>query len=80
MLFGSTASRNYLEVDHQQAQAYVRRQDFYASAVQSRQCTGFGYVLVRYQGYVLGVALYQPNESDGGGLVRSLFPKGWSPT
>ncbi len=80
MAFGLGASQNYLEVGRRQAQAYFRREDFHPSAAQSRLCTGFGYVLVRHQGYVLGVAMYHPDQTGSGGLVRSMFPKGWSPT
>lgn len=79
MLFGSRATRNYLDLDQQQIRAYTTRQNFYVSAAQSHHCTEMGYVLVRHQGFVLGVALYQPDASGRGGLIRSMFPKGWSP-
>ncbi len=79
MLFGSKATRNYLDLDQQQIRAYTTRQDFYVSAAQSHHCTQMGYILVRHQGFVLGVALYQPDASGRGGLIRSMFPKGWSP-
>jgi NOL1/NOP2/sun family putative RNA methylase len=78
--FGSTATRNYLEVDQPQLEAYVNRRVFQVSAEQARFCTGRGYVLIRHQGFTLGVAFYAPGETGNGGDVGSLFPKGWSPS
>lgn len=78
MLLGRAATKNYINLTPQQVQAYVNRQDFSVSTRQSTYCTGIGYVLVRYRGFVLGVALYRPANS-GGGVVQSMFPKGWSP-
>ncbi|MCB9079389.1 MAG: methyltransferase domain-containing protein [Anaerolineaceae bacterium] len=78
-LFGGQAVRNYLELDDQQAALYLARQDFDVPAAQSRFCTGPGYVLVQYRGFTLGVAVYYPHHEGTGGVVQSLFPKGWSP-
>ncbi|MCB0167428.1 MAG: RNA methyltransferase, partial [Anaerolineae bacterium] len=78
-LFGGQATRNYLELDDQQAALYLARQEFNVPAAQSRFCTGPGYVLMRYRGFTLGVAVYYPHQEEAGGIVQSLFPKGWSP-
>ena len=78
-LLGRQAIRNYVEVDDRQAGLYLARQDFDVPAAQSQFCTGPGYVLVRYRGFGLGVAIYYPHQEGTGGLVQSLFPKGWSP-
>ena len=75
---GTGATRNYLEVDRPQLEAYVNRQVFEVSGEQARHCTGPGYVLVRHRGFTLGVAFFEP-DGTGGGEVGSLFPKGWSP-
>jgi NOL1/NOP2/fmu family ribosome biogenesis protein len=76
---GVRASRNFLEVDRPQLEAYVNRQVFAVSAEQARHCTGPGYVLVRHRGFTLGVAFFEPGDPGRGGEVGSLFPKGWSP-
>ena len=78
LAFGAWATRNFIDLAWDQVQAYLDRQDFRVSVDQGRHCTGLGYVLAKYRGYVLGVALFQPDTS-GGGLVSSMFPKGWSP-
>lgn len=78
-LLGRQATRNYVEVDDRQAALYLARQDFDVPAAQSQFCTGPGYVLVRYQGFGLGVAVYYPDPQGTGAVVQSLFPKGWSP-
>jgi hypothetical protein len=76
---GAGATRNYLEVDRPQVEAYVNRQVFEVSTEQARHCTGPGYVLLKHQGFSLGVAFFEPGGTGGGGEVGSLFPKGWSP-
>lgn len=78
-VFGSAASHNYIDTDQAQIEAYVNRQSFPVSARQTQTCTGVGYVLVRHQGFTLGVGLYRPDQA-GGGVVESMYPKGWSPT
>ncbi len=75
-LLGPHATRNFINVTRSQLDAYLRRQVMTISATQTRHCTRAGYVLVKYEGYVLGVGMYQPNEF--GGVVASLFPKSWS--
>ena len=79
LAFGTRATRNFIDLNRQQVQAYIDRQDFQVPADQRVHCSGMGYVLVKYRGHVLGVALFSPDEAGDGGLVRSMFPKGWSP-
>jgi 16S rRNA C967 or C1407 C5-methylase (RsmB/RsmF family) len=76
---GAGATRNFLEVDRPQLEAYVNRQVFAVSSAQTRYCTGPGYVLVRHRGFTVGVAFFEPHQPGRGGEVGSLFPKGWSP-
>jgi NOL1/NOP2/sun family putative RNA methylase len=76
--FGQQAARNYLELEAEQVGAYINRQEIQVTAGQSRACTGLGYVVIRHRGIPLGLALYWPAPT-GGGVVESLFPKGWSP-
>ena len=77
LLLGHAAAQNYVDVDDRQFNAYIGRQEFAVSAEQSRDCTGVGYVLIRYRGYVVGVGVFYPREN--GGVIESMFPKGWSP-
>ena len=79
LAFGQLATRNFIDLDREQVHAYIDRHDFQVSVDQREHCSGIGYVLVKYRGYVLGVALFSPNEAGEGGLVHSMFPKGWSP-
>lgn len=77
--FGRHAGRNFIDLDGLQAQAYLNRQRLAVSADQTGSCTGMGYVLLRHQGFVLGVGLFSPNEAGASGTVGNMYPKGWSP-
>ena len=77
-LIGQMATKNYLDMDKSQMTAYLTRQDFELPSPPDH-LTGPGYVLVRYQGFGLGLATYYPHQAGTGGIVHSLFPKGWSP-
>lgn len=75
MLLGSAAAQNFVDVDEAQMWAYLNRKQFVVTAAQTAACREQGYVLVRHQGYTLGVGVFFPPEQ----LVASLFPKAWSP-
>ncbi|HEX6386077.1 MAG TPA: RsmB/NOP family class I SAM-dependent RNA methyltransferase [Anaerolineae bacterium] len=76
MLFGPWARRNVIDLEAEQAEAYLSRQDFALTAGQARYCTGTGYVLLRYQNFVLGVGVYRLRTDSA--FVESLYPKAWS--
>ncbi len=78
MQFGRYATRNVVDADAAQAEAFLTRQPFDASAEALARCTGRVYVLVRHAGWTLGVGFLAPNEDGAGGTVRSMFPKGWA--
>ncbi len=78
MLFGTRATRNTVDLDQGQIQAYVQRRDIRLRADQVRSCTGIGYVMVCYQGLPFGVALYLPDEQGRGDRLKSMFPKAWT--
>ena len=78
MVFGGKATRNTIELDAEQIQAYVHRQEIKLREDQVRSCTGIGYVLVRHREVGFGVALYLPDEHGESGRIKSLFPKAWS--
>ncbi len=75
MLLGATATRNFVDVDAAQARAYFNRQQFAVTAAQTESCLEPGYVLVRHQGFTLGVGVFFSEQR----LVASLFPKAWAP-
>jgi NOL1/NOP2/fmu family ribosome biogenesis protein len=75
MVFGGNAGQNGIDLDAEQIQAYVRRQDVPLRPDQTHSCTGIGYVLVRHRGVEFGVALYLPDRDGEGDRVKSLFPK-----
>ncbi|CAM3338678.1 hypothetical protein [Rhodothermus bifroesti] len=74
--FGHAATRNIIEAEVAQAEAFLTRRDFWARPEQLDRCTGRGYVLVRYRGQTLGVGFLFP-EAEGG-RVESLVPKAWA--
>lgn len=77
MQFGRHATRNVIDVGPVPAAAYFTRQPFAASIEALAHCTGRGYVLVRHAGWTLGVG-FLVLDDEGGGTVRSMFPKGWA--
>ncbi|MCA9973114.1 MAG: methyltransferase domain-containing protein, partial [Anaerolineales bacterium] len=76
MRFGHLAARNWIDLTPPQAAAFFARQDFSLPAAQAAGCSGTGYVLLRYRGYILGVGVYRARQ----GLLESLYPKGWRRT
>ena len=78
MVFGGKATRNTVELDTEQIQAYVQREEIRLRKDQIRSCTGIGYVLVRHRDVEFGVALYLPDDHGGSGRMKSLFPKAWA--
>ncbi len=74
--FGHAATRNVIDADAAQAEAFLTRRNFQVRPDQLTRCTGRGYVLVRYQGYTLGVGFLIP-ESEGG-RVESMLPQSWA--
>lgn len=78
LLLNDSIIRNFVELTTSQVEDYHHRREVRLSAEQSRACTGLGYVLVRYQGRALGIGFFHPTEAEGG-ILNSLFPKGWSP-
>ncbi|TVQ86055.1 MAG: RNA methyltransferase [Chromatiaceae bacterium] len=69
---GAHATRQCLDLDRVQRDAYLRREQQTPTAAQTRDCHP-GQVLVRYQGYPLGVAILHRS-----GTLESLFPRRWS--
>ena len=79
LLYGCHAVRNVLDVDTAQAQAYLNRETIHAPAArQLEQCTGPGFIVLRYRGYVLGLGQLIYDRETGVPRVVSLMPQAWS--
>jgi NOL1/NOP2/fmu family ribosome biogenesis protein len=74
MQFGKAATRNIIDLEPEQVQAFMNREDFGITAVQSTHSTGTGYIILRYHGFPLGIGVHRPAQ----GIVESLYPKGWA--
>ncbi|HFQ93300.1 MAG TPA: RsmB/NOP family class I SAM-dependent RNA methyltransferase [Anaerolineae bacterium] len=74
MYFGPYATRNFMEVTAVQLTAYLARRSFTAVPEQTANCTGTGFIIIRYQGIDVGMALYRREIEE----VESLYPKGWA--
>ncbi|PID85291.1 MAG: RNA methyltransferase [Chloroflexi bacterium] len=74
MQFGRFARDNVIDLQPEQVQAFMARQDFHVDAAQVVDVSGTGYVILRYRGYVVGLGVYRQHL----GLVESLYPKGWA--
>jgi 16S rRNA (cytosine1407-C5)-methyltransferase len=75
-IFGAYATRNRIELTEDQVIDFIARRELSVLADQIQDCTGNGYVMLRYQDAWVGQgALYM----DGvNGRVDSMFPKAWS--
>lgn len=79
LLYGCHAVRNVVDVDTPQAQAYLDRETIQApSAGQLDRCTGPGFVVLRYRGYVLGLGQLIYDRETGVPRIVSLMPQAWS--
>lgn len=75
MHFGHLATKNTIATTSDQAEAYLSREDFTASAEQIARCSGRGYVLLKHEDITLGVGFL--TAAEDGATVRSMFPKAW---
>jgi 16S rRNA C967 or C1407 C5-methylase (RsmB/RsmF family) len=73
MAYGRFATQNLIDIQPEQAAAFLARQDITLSAAQQQQCSGTGYVLIRYHTHIIGVGVYRAHLR----LVESHFPKSW---
>lgn len=79
MLYGGAATRNHVGLGRDQAQAYLDRADITGLASsQLAACTGPGYVVLRYRGYVLGLGQLIYDRATGAPRIASLMPKAWA--
>ncbi len=73
MVLGAGATRNCIELSTDQLRAFMARKDFTAATDQIQGISG-GYVMIRYQGFPLGLGCLQ----SAGGIIESLYPKNMS--
>lgn len=79
MLFGPHATRNVVSLDAAQAQQYLERQPIHGVGPgQLADCDSPGYVILRYQGYTLGLGQLIFSRETGEAHIVSLLPKAWS--
>lgn len=74
MCFGHHATRNYVQLEYPEAQAYVSRKGITLRPEQAATCTSDGYVLVQHNGITLGVGFLHVEDL----VLNSLYPKSWS--
>ncbi len=72
--FGRFATKNMIDLEPEQVQTFMARQNFNVAPAQLADVSGTGYVILRYRGYVVGLGVYREHL----GLVESLYPKGWA--
>lgn len=77
LLVGRLATRNTLEVDPEQAAAYLSRRSFAPRSDQLSRCDASGFVILRRRGLPLGAGLLR--STDAGLVVESAFPRAWVP-
>lgn len=75
MLWGVHATCHVVELDAVQRDDYVHRRMCSLTEAQDEHCERTGYVVVTYQGYALGTALYLSPQGDEPARLKSLFPK-----
>jgi NOL1/NOP2/fmu family ribosome biogenesis protein len=81
MALGPMATRNAIDVERDQLDAFIQRRTLWPSQAQLEQCTGPGYVIVRHEQFALGIGLLRfprPDAEDVRPFVESMFPKGWA--
>jgi hypothetical protein len=73
LLLAGAANRNVVELEPDQLEAYHEGRAFAINPAQTQTCTATGYVITRYRGHGLGVALHDTDART----LRSLFAARW---
>ncbi len=77
LFFGAFACQNVVNLSTAQVQKYYRREVFEIEREQMKNCTGRGYVIVRFRGLTLGSG-FLLQAGDGTNVrLKSLVPKAW---
>ena len=79
LLYGDQAVRNLVPLDTDQLRVYLDREPIHHPREdQLAACTGPGHVLLRYQGYTVGLGQLIFDRATGVPRIASLMPKAWS--
>ena len=73
LLLAGAASRNVVELEPDQLEAYHEGRAFAINPAQTETCTATGYVITRYRGHGLGVSLHDTETRT----LRSLSAARW---
>ncbi len=76
--WGRHATRNRIDLDAPQRDAFLRRHTCLVTAEQRTDCTGPGYVIVRFAGYVIGLGQLIFDRESPQVRLLSLVPKAWA--
>ncbi|MCK8516452.1 RsmB/NOP family class I SAM-dependent RNA methyltransferase [Methylonatrum kenyense] len=76
--WGRHATRNRLDLSAAQRDAFLRRDDCLVSPDQRLDCTGPGYVIVRFAGYTIGLGQLIFDRDSPTVRLISLVPKAWA--
>ena len=74
-LLGARAKRNVIELHPAQVEAFMTREPIILKVAALSGCMGNGYVLVRYQGYSIGVGMIRFSEQQHEAELESYFHK-----
>ncbi|MEE2959274.1 MAG: hypothetical protein VYA34_00910 [Myxococcota bacterium] len=77
-LLGARAKKNVIELHRVQVETFMTRQPITLKADGLSGCMGNGYVLVRHQGYTIGVGMIRFSEQLNEAELESYFPKVWA--
>lgn len=72
---GSQATRNVVDLQSDEMTPYIEQQEWAVEQSRLATCTGPGHVLIRFEGFPLGIAALR--HRDNVWIIDSLFPKGW---
>lgn len=76
--WGRHATRNRLDLSPAQRDAFLRREDCLIEPEQRLDCTGPGYVIVRFAGQVIGLGQLVFERQSPAVRLLSLVPKAWA--
>lgn len=76
--WGRHATRNRLDLGPVQRDVFLRRETCLVTAAQRADCTGPGYVIVRFAGHVIGLGQLIFDRESPAVRLLSLVPKAWA--
>lgn len=77
-VFAPHITRNLIDITPEQAVDFIARREFPIQAAQLTNCTGNGYVMLRFKGVWIGQGTLYMDKVGENGRIQSMFPKAWS--